>query len=123
MKNKKKITKDVVLMRILCVLTVFGIAGLIALSPIPATMIKTVAKETKETKNVNNEFTIDQVTTSPNDFVKITESLYYDPATGITYMKQYTYGFMYVYTQYPAPNGLPFRYDPNRKIFYMTTHE
>lgn len=118
--NKKKITKDIILMRILCGLMIFGIIGLTVLCPIPATAVKTIAKEMDST---NNEFTIDQVVTSRDDFVQIKENLYYDQATCITYLRQKTYGFNCTYVPYPSPNGLPFKYDPGRKVLYMITFE
>lgn len=118
--NKKKITKDIILMRILCGLVIFGIIGLAVLCPIPAAAIKTVAKEMDST---NNEFTVDQVTTSRDGFIQIKENLYYDPATCIVYLRQKTYGLNYAFVPYPSPNGLPFRYDPGRKVLYMITSE
>lgn len=46
------------------------------------------------------------------EFVKIGDNLYYDHATKIVYIKNYTYLSNHVYTAYYAPNGLPYRYNP-----------
>lgn len=45
-------------------------------------------------------------------FVAIGNNLVYDPATRIVYRKNYTSNGYYVYIPYYAPNGLPYRYDP-----------
>ena len=51
------------------------------------------------------------------EFVKIGNNLYYDSATRIVYIKNYTYMDNYVYTPYYAPNGLPYRYNPEINTF------
>lgn len=49
-------------------------------------------------------------------FVKIGGHLYYDPATRIVYIRNLnSYGSSY--TPYYAPNGLPYRYDPETNMF------
>ena len=45
-------------------------------------------------------------------FVAIGNNLVYDPATRIVYRKNYTSNGYYVCIPYYAPNGLPYRYDP-----------
>lgn len=50
-------------------------------------------------------------------FVSIGSNLVYDPATRIVYRKNYTYSGYYVYIPYYAPNGLPYRYDPETNTF------
>lgn len=48
---------------------------------------------------------------SASSFKKITGAFYYNEMTKIVFIKQQTYGFCYIYTPYPAPNGLPYRYN------------
>lgn len=50
-------------------------------------------------------------------FVSIGSNLVYDPATRIVYRQNYTHGSRYVYIPYYAPNGLPYRYDPETSTF------
>ena len=50
-------------------------------------------------------------------FVSIGSNLVYDPATRIVYRQNYTHGSRYVYIPYYAPNGLPYRYDPETNTF------
>lgn len=45
-------------------------------------------------------------------FIDIGDSLVYDSATRIVYRKNYAYYANYVYVPYYAPNGLPYRYNP-----------
>ena len=50
------------------------------------------------------------------EFVKIGHDLYYDSATRIVYIYNgNTYGSSY--TPYYAPNGLPYRYNPETNTF------
>lgn len=49
---------------------------------------------------------------SASSFKKIAGDFYYNEMTKIVFIKQQTYGFCYyIYTPYPAPNGLPYRYN------------
>lgn len=49
-------------------------------------------------------------------FVKIGKNLYYDSATRIIYIKNYNSNGG-SYTPYYAPNGLPYRYNPETNTF------
>lgn len=51
------------------------------------------------------------------EFVKIGDRLCYDSATRIVYVKYYTYSGHNVYVPYYAPNGLPYRYNPETNTF------
>lgn len=117
---KKKTTKDILLMRVLCVCMTVGIIGVAAITPNPVTTIDAFAKETER---FSGEVTIDQLTTSKYDFVKIEEDIYYDPATNIVYMRETTYGWNDIYEPYMAPDGLPYKYDPQAKTFHTITSE
>ena len=48
---------------------------------------------------------------SASSFKKIAGDFYYNEMTKIVFIKQQTYGCCYIYTPYPAPNGLPYRYN------------
>ncbi len=50
-------------------------------------------------------------------FVDIGNNLVYDSATRIVYIENYTYAANRVYVPYYAPNGLPYRYNPETNIF------
>lgn len=50
-------------------------------------------------------------------FLDIGDSLVYDKATRIVYMENYTYCGFNVYTPYYAPNGFPYRYNPETNMF------
>lgn len=50
-------------------------------------------------------------------FTSIGSNLVYDSATRIVYRCDYTYGGNSVYVPYYAPNGLPYRYDPQTNTF------
>ena len=68
-----------------------------------------------ETTTLNGE-----VTTQSGRFVTISYypiELGYDTSTEIVYIKNYTYHGNYVYTPYYAPNGLPYRYNPEINTF------
>lgn len=117
---KKKTTKDILLMRILCVRVAVGIIGVAVITPNPVTTINASAKETER---FSGEVTIDQLSTNVYDFIKIEDDIYYDPATNIVYMKETTYGWNYIYEAYMAPDGLPYKYDPQAKTFHTVTSE
>lgn len=50
-------------------------------------------------------------------FALIGNNLVYDSATRIVYRRDYVYGGNSVYVPYYAPNGLPYRYDPQTNTF------
>ena len=50
-------------------------------------------------------------------FTSIGNNLVYDSATRIVYRKNYTSSGYYVYIPYYAPNGLPYRYNPETNTF------
>ena len=50
-------------------------------------------------------------------FVPIGGDLVYDSVTRIVYIKNPTASLCYVYTAYYAPNGLPYRYNPETNTF------
>lgn len=55
-------------------------------------------------------------TSTFGELVKIGGLLWYDPATRIVYrINDHTYGVTYV--PYYAPNGLPYRYNPETNTF------
>lgn len=67
-----------------------------------------------------------QVNVSNNDnissnqfgqFIDIGDGLVYDSATRIVYIEDYTYMNNYVHCPYYAPNGLPYRYNPETNTF------
>lgn len=67
--------------------------------------------------NVENSDTLNSNILGQESFVVIGSGLYYDSATRIVYMRNYTYCANYVYTAYYAPNGLPYRYNPESNTF------
>lgn len=50
-------------------------------------------------------------------FVDIGNDLVYDSATRIVYIEDYTYYGNMVHCPYYAPNGLPYRYNPETNTF------
>lgn len=50
-------------------------------------------------------------------FVDIGKDLVYDSATRIVYCEFYTYGGYYGLCPYYAPNGLPYKYNPETNTF------
>jgi len=50
-------------------------------------------------------------------FKNIGRNLVYDSATRIVYIEDYTYGGYRVHYPYYAPNGLPYRYNPETNTF------
>lgn len=70
------------------------------------------------TVNVEDNSNLNSNTLGTDSFTNITNDLVYDPATRIVYIKSITYGIgYYVYTAYYAPNGLPYRYNPETNTF------
>lgn len=68
--------------------------------------------------NVNMEGEVNN--TQSGGFVYICSTpilLYYDQLTRIVYIKNNTYMGRDVYTPYYAPNGLPYRYNPETNTF------
>ena len=51
------------------------------------------------------------------NFVDIGGNLVYDSATRIVYIENTTYAGWRAYTPYYAPNGLPYRYNPETNTF------
>lgn len=51
------------------------------------------------------------------EFVDIGNNLVYDSATKIVYIESLTYHAYKTYTPYYAPNGLPYRYNPETNTF------
>lgn len=50
-------------------------------------------------------------------FIDIGDDLVYDSATRIVYIEDYTYMSNYVHCPYYAPNGLPYKYNPETNTF------
>lgn len=75
------------------------------------------SKTTKLNVNMEGEITNTQL----SEFVNICNepiSLSYDTMTRIVYMKSKAYGRnVFTYTPYYAPNGLPYRYNPETNTF------
>lgn len=70
--------------------------------------------------NVSNSQSISSDTLG--SFVKIGGLLVYDPATRIVYrINDHAYGVTYV--PYYAPNGLPYRYNPESNTFEEIDHD
>ena len=70
-----------------------------------------------ETVVVNVENTENISSNAFGNFVEIGNGLVYDGATRIVYIENYTYYAHYVYTPYYAPNGLPYKYNPETNTF------
>ena len=71
--------------------------------------------------NVKNSEELSSNTFGMYSFLEIGNGLYYDTATRIVYMRNYTYLANYVYTAYYAPNGFPYRYNPETNTFEEIT--
>lgn len=56
-------------------------------------------------------------------FVEIGNNLVYDSATRIVYIESSTYYSYYTYTPYYAPNGLPYRYNPETNTLEEIVNE
>ena len=65
--------------------------------------------------NVENQENVS--TKKFGEFIEIGNGLVYDGATRIVYIENYTYYAHYVYTPYYAPNGLPYKYNPETNTF------
>lgn len=67
--------------------------------------------------NIENKENIHNTAIGKSAFVNIGNDLYYDSATRIVYFSNYTYRGYYVYVPYYAPNGLPYKYNPEINTF------
>ena len=67
--------------------------------------------------NVENKESIHNTTFGKDAFIKISDDLYYDSTTRIVWLKNYSNGYGCSYVPYPAPNGLPYRYNPKTNTF------
>ena len=73
-------------------------------------------EETTLSVNVENKTELNSDMLGEDALVYIGSELYYDSATRIVYMKhQNSYGSSY--SAYYAPNGLPYRYNPETNTF------
>lgn len=71
---------------------------------------------TTVTVNVENSEELSS-TTLGNDLIYIGNHLYYDSATRIVYLKFNSMGGYSHFSAYYAPNGLPYRYNPETNTF------
>lgn len=65
----------------------------------------------------NSEELAANTTLGKDNLISIGNNLYYDSATRIVYMRNATYARLSVFTAYYAPNGLPYRYNPETNTF------
>lgn len=73
--------------------------------------------------NVENKEEIYDTTFGENSLVEIGNGLYYDSSTRIVYFR-YIHGSRQGYlSPYYAPNGLPYKYNPEKNIFYEIDNE
>lgn len=66
--------------------------------------------------NVENEEVLNDTTLGKSNLLEIGDNLFYDSATRIVYMRCYNVDGT-SYTAYYAPNGLPYRYNPETNTF------
>ena len=69
--------------------------------------------------NVENSEELNSTVLGRDAFSKIADDLWYDSATRIVYMKFYQHQSSDVFVPYYAPNGLPYRYNPETNTFEM----
>lgn len=82
------------------------------------------SSETAESVQVNVSNSESISSNQFGKFIEIGNNLVYDSATRIVYIDNYTYGYQtYVYTPYYAPNGLPYRYNPEANTFEEIVNE
>ena len=74
-------------------------------------------EDTIVTVNVENSGELSSTTLGKDAFIKISDDLYYDSATRIVWLENYSNGYGCSYVPYPAPNGLPYRYNPETNTF------
>lgn len=67
--------------------------------------------------NVENSEELSSPTLGKDNLISIGNNLYYDSATRIVYLKNNTYDVRCVFTAYYAPNGLPYKYNPETSTF------
>lgn len=67
--------------------------------------------------NVENSNSLNSNRLGKQSFIEIGSELYYDSSTRIVYMLNETYNGHDVYTPYYAPNGFPYRYNPETNTF------
>lgn len=67
--------------------------------------------------NVENSEELSSPTLGKDNLISIGNNLYYDSATRIVYLKNSTYSGWCVFTAYYAPNGLPYKYNPETSTF------
>ena len=67
--------------------------------------------------NVENSEELSSPTLGKDNLISIGNNLYYDSATRIVYLKNNTDGGLCVFTAYYAPNGLPYKYNPETSTF------
>ena len=67
--------------------------------------------------NVENGDSLNSNILGEQSFIEIGNELYYDSSTRIVYMLNKTYSGWNVYTPYYAPNGFPYRYNPETNTF------
>lgn len=67
--------------------------------------------------NVENSDSLNSNILGQQSFIEIGSGLYYDSSTRIVYMSNRTYSEWYVYTPYYAPNGFPYKYNPEINTF------
>lgn len=86
------------------------------LLPIALLLFSLTGCGTTLTVNVENGEELSS-TTLGNDLIFIGNDLYYDSATRIVYLKYITMGGYSYLSAYYAPNGLPYRYNPEINTF------
>lgn len=67
--------------------------------------------------NVENSDSLNSNILGQQSFIEIGSELYYDSSTRIVYMLNKTYNGWNVYIPYYAPNGFPYRYNPETNTF------
>lgn len=67
--------------------------------------------------NVENEGNIHNAVFGESELIFIGNGLYYDSTTRIVYLKMNSVGGFSYMTAYYAPNGLPYRYNPETNTF------
>lgn len=67
--------------------------------------------------NVENSEELSSTTLGKDNLISIGNNLYYDSTTRIVYLKNNTYCGLCVFTAYYAPNGLPYKYNPETNTF------
>lgn len=66
--------------------------------------------------NVENKEELSDTTLGKSNLLEIGNNLYYDSATRIVYMR-FNNSHGSLYSAYYAPNGLPYRYNPETNTF------